>query len=320
MAVPKSERLLNLVILLLVSRTYVTKEKIREVIESYRGQSQDAFEKMFERDKEDLRALGIPLEVGYVDAFFEDEQGYRIKRDAFELPEIELGPDEIAVLGLAARAWQHAGMAEATSQALLKLRAAGHDIDSGALSHLQPRLVVEEPAFDALWRATVQRQPVRFAYQRPDQDRPSVRRLQPWGVATIRERWYVVGHDVDRDAPRSFRLSRIQGEVTADGAAGSYQVPEGTDVRDLLQRLVPARPEVTATVLARSGAAHGLRRRATRVEEGVGGPDARTGWDRLLVPTSPLAAGEFLEYGDAVVVEQPAELREAVLKRLWELT
>ena len=121
----KSERLLNLLILLLVSRSFVTKDRIRDVIDDYRRGSDEAFEKMFERDKDELRSLGIPIEVGHLDAFFEDEVGYRIKRDAFELPQVELEPDEAAVVGLAARVWQHAGLADATSQALLKLQGGG---------------------------------------------------------------------------------------------------------------------------------------------------------------------------------------------------
>ena len=87
-AAGKSERLLNLLIMLLVQRHYVSKERIREIL--YPGSSTDAFEKMFERDKEDLRALGVPIEVGGFDPLFEDEQGYRIVRSAFELPEIDL--------------------------------------------------------------------------------------------------------------------------------------------------------------------------------------------------------------------------------------
>ena len=86
MSAAKSERLLNLVILLLVARNYTSKEQIRELMEPYRASSDEAFDRMFERDKDDLRALGIPLETGFVDKFFEDEHGYRIKRDAFELP------------------------------------------------------------------------------------------------------------------------------------------------------------------------------------------------------------------------------------------
>ena len=133
MTARKSERLLNLLITLLVSRTYVTKEKLRTVVEAYREAGDEAFEKMFERDKDDLRALGVPIEVGGFDPMFEDEKGYRIPRGAFELPDIDLEPQEAAVVGLAARVWQHAGLAAATSDALVKLKAAGVSvIRSGA--------------------------------------------------------------------------------------------------------------------------------------------------------------------------------------------
>src|SRR4051812_40646206 len=105
---------MNLVIMLLVARTPVTKDRIRDVIEGYQSSSDEAFEKMFERDKAELRALGVPLELASIDKYFDDELGYRIARDAFELPEIDLEPDELAVLGLAARVWEHAGLAATT--------------------------------------------------------------------------------------------------------------------------------------------------------------------------------------------------------------
>ncbi len=154
MTARKSERLLNLLITLLVSRSYVTKDRLREVIEDYREAANDeAFEKMFERDKDELRSLGIPIEVGYVDRAFEDEHGYRIERSAFELPEIDLEPDEAAVIGLAARVWQHAGLAAATSDALVKLKAAGVEVDRDALDVVQPQLAADEPAFEPFWEA-----------------------------------------------------------------------------------------------------------------------------------------------------------------------
>jgi len=318
----KSERLLNLVIMLLVSRTYVTKERIREVIEGYDKDNDEAFEKMFERDKEELRALGIPIELGHVDKFFDDEQGYRIKRDAFELPDIDFTPDEAAVLGLAARVWQHAGLASATSAALVKLRAAGHDVDREALDALQPRVVADEPAFDDMWEMTISRTPVRFGYRRAGANEVVERHLEPWGVVTSRERWYVVGHDRDRGAPRMFRLSRIVGDVLADGRPGSFEVPEGTDVRALTASLEPRRRQTTATVLARRGSAALLRRRARAVTEDVPGPDERTPWDRLELSTyavDELAEDVLAHLGDVVAVE-PAALHDLVVARLAQLS
>ena len=308
----KSERLLNLLILLLVSRNFVTKDRIRDVIEDYRRGSDEAFEKMFERDKDELRSLGIPIEVGHLDAFFEDEVGYRIKRDAFELPQVELEPDEAAVVGLAARVWQHAGLADATSQALLKLKAAGLPVDREALDVVQPRLVADEPAFDAVWAATQSRTPVSFDYRRSGLGEPTRRHVQPWGVVSARGRWYVVGHDSDRGEPRLFRLSRIVGDVATEGRAGSFVVPEGTDVRALTRSLAPEQPIGRATLRVRKGAARDLRRRA------VSTADAGEGWDVLDLEYADLdaLAGEVLAALDAVVALEPPELRELVVERL----
>jgi proteasome accessory factor B len=318
MTAAKSERLLNLVILLLVARNYTTKEQIRSLMEPYRDSSDEAFDRMFERDKDDLRALGIPLEVGSVDKFFEDEQGYRIKRDAFELPEIDFTADEVAVLGLAAQVWRHAGLAGATSDALVKLKAAGLSFDREQLDLVAPALAAEEPAFEAMWQATVHRTPVRFDYTRSGETASRTRHLQPWGVVTAQGRWYVVGLDTDRGEPRMFRLSRIDSSVQADGDVGAYTVPEGTDLRELSEALIPRRPDRTATVLARAGAANGLRRRSEVSATGVTGPDGRPGWDELRVPyvSDTDFAEELLMYADVVVAESPDELRKAVVERL----
>ena len=312
MTANKSERLLNLLILLLVSRTFVPKERIREVIEEYGASSDEAFEKKFERDKDELRALGIPIELGSHDAYFDDEQGYRIKRDAFELPQVSLEPDEAAVLGLAARVWQHAGLAADTSRALLKLKAAGVQTDREALDVVQPRLQADEPAFDALWAATAARTAVGFDYRRSDAAEPTRRHLQPWGVVTARGRWYVVGHDLDRGEPRLFRLSRISGAVDTEGEPAGFSVPEGTDIRALSRSLQPDQPIGTAVLRVRTGAALDLRRRATQIDT------EERGWDALEVEFASLdaLASDVLGSLDAVRVVAPAELRELVVTRL----
>jgi proteasome accessory factor B len=317
----KSERLVNLVILLLVARNYTTKEQIRALMEPYRASSDEAFDRMFERDKDDLRALGIPLEVGFVDKFFEDEQGYRIKRDAFELPAIDFTADEVAVLGLAARVWRHAGLAAATSDALVKLKAAGLTFDREQLEQVQPTLAAEEPAFEAMWQATVHRTPVEFDYSRAGQRDASTRHVQPWGVVTAQGRWYVAGLDTDRGEPRMFRLSRIVSKVTPTGPPGAFTVPDGTDLRALSQSLAPRQPDRSAVVLARPGAANGLRTRARVTDRDVPGPDGSPGWDRLEVPyvSESDFAGELLGYADAVAVESPEELRGSLRHRLADV-
>jgi proteasome accessory factor B len=313
MSARKSERLLNLLITLLVSRGYVTKDRLRQVIPDYKqASSEEAFEKMFERDKEDLRALGIPIEVGGYDPLFDDEQGYRVARSAFELPEIDLEADEAAVIGLAARVWQQAGLAAATSDALMKLKAAGVEVDREALNVAQPRLAEDEPSFERFWEAVSTRRTVSFDYRRSTAAQPTTRHLEPWGIVSYRSRWYVVGFDLDRDDHRLFRLSRVVGEVAFTGAEGSFTVPEGTDLRALTSRLAPDTAERTAVVLVRGGRALALRHRAAASEP------ADEGWDRLQVAFGRTDAlvDELMTYGDDVVVVEPGELRSMVVERL----
>jgi proteasome accessory factor B len=313
MTARKSERLMNLLITLLVSRGYVTKDRLRELIPDYReASSEDAFEKMFERDKDDLRALGIPIEIGGFDAGFDDEHGYRINRDAFELPEISLAPDEAAVLGLAARVWQQAGLAAATSDALLKLRAGGVEIDREALDVVRPQVAADEPAFEPFWQAVSTRRVVRFGYRKAAATTSEERTLQPWGIVSYRSRWYVVGLDVARDAPRLFRLSRVSGEVELLGDPEAFDVPEGTDLRALTASLAPApeRRDRTATLRVRPGRAVALRHdRDAEVAQVT-----ENGWDGVQLRFGHLdtAAETIAAYGPDVVVDGPEDLRHAV--------
>ena len=299
---------MNLVIALLASGHYLTKDRIRQVVEGYHGQGDEAFERMFERDKEELREIGIHIEVGSHDKLFDDEVGYRIRRDEFELPELVLEPDEAAVVGLAARVWQHARLASQTSSALVKLKAAGVPVQPDALTLVEPLLAASEASFEPLWNAVISRTPVRFEYARPG-SAPQARSVEPWGVLSWHGRWYLVGHDRDRDATRMFRLSRVTGSVEPAGAPGSYQVPPGTDLRALAVQLSPAAPTGTATVRVRPGAGWSLRRRATTERPG------EDGWDVLQVPYAGrwVMAEDIASFGPDVIVEGPPELREAVL-------
>lgn len=309
----KTERLLNLVICLLAARRYLSKDEIRRSVPGY-ADSDEAFERAFERDKEDLREMGVPVETGTNDVLFDDEPGYRIPRDAYALPEVVFAPDEMGVLALAARAWQQASLAGAASSALLKLQAYGVETDDIAIAGIDPRVDTDEAAFLPLWQAVRDRRPVRFSYRRPGQD-AAARDVDPWGIVSWHGRWYLVGHDHDRGAQRVFRVSRITGEVTAYGAAGSVSVPPGVDLRGAASRAAAdARTDGTATLRVREGAAGFLRRQAASTVPADGHP----GWDRVEVPLADpgLLADALCGLGSAVVVLDPPVLREAVLRRL----
>jgi proteasome accessory factor B len=307
MSARKTERLLNLVICLLATRRYLSADQIRRTVAGYEDLGDEAFKRKFERDKQDLRDLGIPLETGS-DSPFDDEPGYRIRRDDYSLPEIVFEPAELAVLGVAARTWQHASLSGQAFEAVVKLRAAGVDIDDAVPVAIETRVTTSEPAFEPLRQATSDRRPVRFDYRTPG----ATRHVEPWGLVSWHGRWYLVAFDVDRDDTRVFRVSRIVGAVQPEGAAGSVAVPEGTDVRAIVLGMTVESDRLTATLRVRHGSAIGLRRRATSVKA------LDDGWDVVELPVSHAErlADEAAGYGADVVIVDPPQARAAVLERL----
>lgn len=218
MSASKSERLLNLLIMLLSTRSWVGRDRIRQVIEGYRSLDDANFDRTFERDKAELRGIGVPVETGALDPEA-NEPGYRVDRSAFELPPITFTADELAALGAAARVWQDSVAAEDTRVALATLRAAGADPDAARLLTLQPQLTAID-GLDVWWDALRSRREVRFGYR----DEP--RRLQPWRIVQQRGHWYVIGLDLDRGQRRYFKLSRVTSPPRAVGEEGAYTPPE----------------------------------------------------------------------------------------------
>ena len=304
MAPRKTERIMNLTICLLMARRFLDRAHLRQVIEGYHGLSDTAFERTFERDKDELRRLGVPVETGSNDPFFPDEVGYRIRRADFELPPIDFTPAEAAVLGLASRVWESAAVAEQTVSALAKLRAAGVDPDPGRVDGLTAAIGAREPAFDALWQATVERIPVRFEY------RGETRHVEPWTMTYRRGSWYLLGHDRDRGEQRVFKVARADAEVTFIGRPAGYQVPE-IDIAGLRASLEPMASDTTAVVAIRGDRAPALRRGGEPVVAEV-----PPGFAAYRVEHAGDLVGEICSYGPDVIVLEPAGLRSAVIEQL----
>ncbi|RLV55619.1 WYL domain-containing protein [Aeromicrobium phragmitis] len=311
MAQRKTERLMNLFFLLLAANQYLTKDQIRASIADYRDSTPGAFERKFERDKDELRELGIAIETGSRDPYFDDEVGYRIRRDDAELPDLSFTREEAAVIGLAAQVWDSASLAGESATAVVKLKSIGVDIDTDAMRMVEPRLSAHEPAFDDVLTAATRRIPIAFSYRKVD-GTESRREVEPWGLISVRDRWYLGGYDRDRRAPRLFRLARVISDVAHVGEPGSYLVPDGVNLRDLADALFPAPPTEAAVLRVRAGRAQSLRRIAELVEP----IDAET--DRIAVryASTRVLAGEIAAFGPDVVAESPASLREAVITRL----
>ncbi|OBH25129.1 WYL domain-containing protein [Mycobacterium sp. E342] len=324
MATSKVERLVNLVIALLSTRGYISAEKIRSSVAGYADSpSAEAFSRMFERDKNELRDLGIPLEVGRASAS-DPTEGYRINRDAYSLPTVELTADEAAAVAVATQLWESPELVTATQGALLKLRAAGVDVDPmemGAPVAIAspagvPGLRGSEEVLGILLSAIDSRQAVQFPH-RPSRAEPySMRTVEPWGVVTQKGRWYLVGHDRDRDATRTFRLSRIGSEVRPIGPPGAVVVPEGVDLRQIVARTIAETPtggqarvwvaDGRATALRRAGRTTGARELAGRDGDVI----------EIDIGSSDRLARDIAGYGADAVVLEPQSLREDVLARL----
>jgi proteasome accessory factor B len=310
MAAERTERLINLVICLLHTRSFLTAERLREIIPGY---SDAASDEAFKRDKEDLRDLGIPLETGSLSGW-EDEVGYRIGRNDYALPDITFEPDEAAAVGLAARVWSSAAMSGPVTRALRKLEATGVEI-TPMPEGLQPGVGAVSGGLPAVDEAIRTGRRVRFDYRGASDNAPATRRVEPWGVVRWHGRWYLVGHDLDREAPRAFRLSRMTTEPKAEGPAGVVNVPQGIDLPALVSESDPPGAAVLARVKVRRDRAIGLRRQA------VDQVDGGDGWEILSLPyaDSQRLADQILGYGADVVVLSPAEARDTVVRRLQAL-
>ena len=210
------ERLINLTAALLEAERPLTADELHQRLPGYAENSM-AFRRAFERDKDVLREMGVPLVLEAVDpASQPGVEGYRIPKDEYYLTDPGLDPDELAALHLAASAVELEGAGGV--EALWKL--GGWVAEEGpppAIAAL-PGATHLGPAFAAISR----RQPVTFTY------RGEERHVDPWRLAFRNGHWYLLGRDHDRDGERNFRLDRIDSDIVADERATAFDAPAVT--------------------------------------------------------------------------------------------
>ncbi len=320
MATSRIERLTNLVICLLYTQRPLERDYIRANVFGYDPESDDeAFERMFERDKADLRELGVPIEVAPVSRI-NSAIGYRIALDEYALGDIDLDPEEATAVAVAAALWQSPELSAAAQSAVQKLRAGGMDVDgpgAGASPGIAPDRGAEA-ALLAMLEGVDRRRQVTFAH-RANPAQPYVdRTLHPWGVVTFRGSAYAVGHDVARDAVRTFKLSRVRGGAVTNAPA-TVRPPEGFDLHAHVVATVAERDPVgTARLWVAQGRGDGLRRLASAQADGDfrGRPGTELTVEMRSVDA---VAREVCRLGPDAVVLEPAQLRDAVVDRLTAL-
>lgn len=222
------ERLINLIAALLETSKPMTADEIRHRIAGYDSESLDAFRRSFERDKADLRAMGIPIELRPVDSLSEVE-GYLIPKSQYYLPQLDLEPDELAALRLAAESVLGGG--EVAESGLMKL-----SVDAATESWSGPRVVwgadlaAEQPALAAIYPALLERRSVAFGYRTGGAAEAREREIDPYGLVHRRGNWYVVGRDRSIDDIRVFKVARIEGAPQV--LEHRYEVPAGFRAED----------------------------------------------------------------------------------------
>ena len=241
-SIPKTERILNLIALLLKSRQPVSWRAIRESVVGYNNgdETEDSVARRFERDKVTLREIGVPLEYLSDDGY--GNEGYRVERGSYFLPHLELSPEEIAILALAARAAPASGALGAAMQSALTKLEFDSPIPGDVRSTVEEHFLFCHPEseadadssqkLEALSSAILSNKTVEFDYFGLQSRKPSRRRVDPYGMAFWSGLWYLAGHCHERRAVRTFRLDRIEGEVTqVDGTdKPDFELPPGFDV------------------------------------------------------------------------------------------
>ncbi|GAA1931491.1 WYL domain-containing protein [Microbacterium aoyamense] len=311
---PPEERLVNLVVALMATEQGITKDTILGNVSGYReqaeaGASKDALEKMFERDKESLRGLGIPIETigDWADPDDLREARYRVPTAEYELPDdITFTPAELALLNLAGGVWSESSLSDDARTGLRKIRALGIVVDEPIIG-FSPRVSVTDPAFPALQQAIERSRVVRFTYLKPGESGARVRRIRPLALVEYEARWHVFGFDLDMQADRTFLLSRVVGDVETTRESFDPALREGAGERGLagLEELA-ARSIALLEVNPGTEASLRLSRRASPAEQGIHVPYVDV----------HVFADELASYGPEVRVVEPSDLRDQVIARL----
>ncbi|WP_366933919.1 helix-turn-helix transcriptional regulator [Brevibacterium renqingii] len=310
----QTERLLNLLIALRASRGWVSRTTLMNAIDGYSGLDEVAFDRKFSRDKDLLRHMGITIATraghdAYGDA---GETGYRISAADYAMDLVDLTAAEVAAVTVAAAFWSETDLGASSAQALTKLRALGIDLDEDGAGQgpIDPGTAARRLAsanFASALHHINAREAVGFTYHKPGQSARKVR-LEPYALLSRGDRVYLFGFDLDRQAQRTFRLSRVEGGIAKLGGRepGDYSIPEDFSPHLALQSSSEMAVVAEAKLSIAAHRADPLRRRQVRTEDGA-----------VIIEFSDAhaLAAEIIGFGDAVEALAPPELVRAVDER-----
>ena len=305
----KIERLINLTIALLATKRYLTKSEIFNSVDGYEG-TPETKERMFERDKDDLRSLGIEIEVGSFDPLFNDEAGYKIKQEKYQFDLGDISSTDVSLLSLAAEAWQEASFGDVAQKALLKLRSIGIPSDELSLPETVLKLSDGGQDLSLITRAIAQHQLLNFAYLDTSMN-VNLRSIVPIALSTRNGFWYLSGVDQDIQEIRTFRIDRISGEVTASAGPIDFETPVGFDPHKVSFEIPFNDSAVIDVRASKCASLRALAISTTSLGE----------WDQIKVPILNLdsLASLVLWHGIDAFVQEPAQLKDLLVAQLEAL-
>lgn len=301
MSSQKTERLINLTLALLASKRYLSKAEIFRNIPGYEG-SPETKERMFERDKDDLRSLGIQIDVNNFDPLFEDEQGYLIKSDSFQFAENEFTKEELLLLTMAANLWHDSAVEIDSQNALLKIQSLSGPVENDMTTTPTLRITEDWQLLVSIFTAVQNKQILEFNY------RGKKRQVNPYGLYSSKGFWYLIAFEIN--VIKSFKLVRIEGEVDLIGEKDAFEKPVNFNVGNFLKEESNS-VSLVSKLQVRKGAALSLRNKFTV-------KDLDSEWDLMDIPYTN--EQELLEmvlwHGTDLKLIEPAALRQLLVANL----
>lgn len=298
----KLERLLNLTAALLDTERPLTADEIRARIEGY-PDTHASFRRAFERDKDDLREMGMPISLEPVAGSDPPVDGYRIRKQDYYLPDPGLEADELAALHLAGNAVRIDGLGGA--EALRKL---GGAVGDGGGEGPVVASVPTDARLAPLFGAVTDRHPVAFTY------RDEVRTVEPWRLDYVRGRWYLTGWDRGREGERHFRLDRMDHDVMVLDEDAFERRGDAAGVRLQPWELGDEPPQMARLLVDADQAAWAAQH--------IGEPVERRSDGSIVIEvavTNETAFRSFvLSFLDHAEILEPTELRTAMIEWLTE--
>lgn len=306
MSSDKTERLINLTLGLLSSKRYLTKNEIFRNVAGYNG-SPETMERMFERDKDELRGLGIEIEVGQIDPLFEDEQGYLIRSSSIQIQPEEFSKEELLLMTMAGNLWKESALSGISENALIKMASldGGIGFNSIALPLIQDEKF-NTAIFEKIIEAILQNKYLTFTYKNKE------RIVAPYGLKNTKGFWYLIAQEKDQEI-KVFKLIRIQSEIGILNSDINFTKPKNFEIDSYLESVLN-QDQREAILRIRENKVNNLRDKGAVTE-------SKDGWDTLQITFDDLAdfAKDILWYGDDIYVVSPADLRDEIVKNLKQV-